>query len=355
MLAVGFEDRLDLYTAETGKKLLDLGEAYAISRDKSRAAYAEKGGTLCMYDIASGKTLWSQATNDNPIKCIAFSADDRRAATGSKDGMVRIWDAGNGLLLAEFPQKGGTVLSVDLSPDGKLLACGSIGGKVYVWDIDGKKLGWTLPQKPPSYWDPVRVTRVEFSRDGRFLVSVSAYQKNNSVHLWRMSDGKELLGLSGVAFLGRMMVLSDLEVMLVYDLQSYRMGLYKLADGKTYKNLPEKYHSLPVSISAGDGFIRLGTIDGRVVSWNVAANSFTEFRASATMSVNAVGYTPGLPLYVTGGNDQMVRVWKADSGELVVSFAGHEKPIRCTAISQKGDRVASASVDNEIRVWKVEE
>jgi WD40 repeat protein len=57
---------------------------------------------------------------------------------------------------------------------------------------------------------------------------------------------------------------------------------------------------------------------------------------------------------VTTGTDGIVRVWKTTDLSKVAEWKAHERRIRDVLVLPDGDRVATASLDGEIRIWTLD-
>eukprot|EP00741_Cyanophora_paradoxa_P012951 tig00020660_g12507.t1 len=70
--------------------------------------------------------------------------------------------------------------------------------------------------------------------------------------------------------------------------------------------------------------------------------------------VTAVAWTPDGKRIVSGSCDKLVRVWDAESGELLLPLEGHEGQVTSVAVSADGKRIVSGSSDETVRVWDAE-
>ncbi|KIM86959.1 hypothetical protein PILCRDRAFT_293290 [Piloderma croceum F 1598] len=74
-----------------------------------------------------------------------------------------------------------------------------------------------------------------------------------------------------------------------------------------------------------------------------------------TSSVNSVAFSPNGKHIVSGSSDQTVRIWDAETGDVVARpYQGHTQSVSSVAFSPDGKRIVSGSWDNTIRVWSTE-
>lgn len=103
--------------------------------------------------------------------------------------------------------------------------------------------------------------------------------------------------------------------------------------------------------SADGNRLALGTVDGAVRVWDVAAA-----RAIATIALPLPGaasasFSPDGTRLVTAGADGVARVWEADGGRALAELAGHTADLRDAAFSADGALIATASRDKTVRIW----
>lgn len=76
-----------------------------------------------------------------------------------------------------------------------------------------------------------------------------------------------------------------------------------------------------------------------------------EFRHPA--GVTCVAFSPDGSLVATGCEDCMVRIWDADSGQILHSLADHTSPITGVAFSPHGSTIITSSLDAGMLLWNV--
>lgn len=243
----------------------------AYSSDGSRIASGSWDKTVRVWNAADGHLLQTLRGHASIVTDVVFSSDGRRLLSASRDGTARVWNAGDGTHeLTLISPDGGEVEAAVFSPDGELVATGSgVSGHVCLWDARTGALRKTLVGHRGL------VSGLAFSRDGRRLASSS---RDKSVIVFDVSSGEVIGRLEG----GHGDWISDI-----------KWGL-------------------------GDRTLLTAGKDGLAIKWDVAsATEITRFVGHGQW-VNAVEISRSGRLLATASDDKTVRVWNAETGELLL-------------------------------------
>ncbi len=67
--------------------------------------------------------------------------------------------------------------------------------------------------------------------------------------------------------------------------------------------------------------------------------------------VNALTWSPDSKKLASADTDNMVRLWNAQTGQLIRSLTGHTQPVRSVSWTPDGTKIASGSEDGTVRIW----
>ena len=74
-----------------------------------------------------------------------------------------------------------------------------------------------------------------------------------------------------------------------------------------------------------------------------------------TKHVPTLLFTHDSNLLISGGMDNMVKVWSVPSWELFASLEGHTKSVNTLSLSPDGATLASGSSDMTVKLWSIAE
>ncbi len=114
----------------------DRPTALVTSGDGSRALFGTRNGKLYAFNVSNSSQL-SEVNNfgGNPLRALAFSPGERYLATGHLDGSVRVLSGDGRTTITRLYGPGARVTAVEFSPNGKFLVAASHDGNVYMWNV----------------------------------------------------------------------------------------------------------------------------------------------------------------------------------------------------------------------------
>ena len=261
---------------------------------------------VVMWDIVTGKLLWTSDDENGGVGFIAFSPDGTRVASGGHDDQIHIRDAASGATLLTIEPKDTNIETVAFSPDGQWLAAADNDDKVELWNTTNGARIRTLGGHPGCYCYP----SVAFSSDGKRIVS--GYS-DKSIKIWDPATGRLL------------------------------------------RQFRAKSPVMDAAFSPDGTRIMSGHDDNTVKVWEAATGRMLSSFVAHPKEVTSVVYSPDGARFASGssewGGDSTVKVWDAASGALLMSLRGHEKGVASIRFSAQGTRIASGGSDGIIKLW----
>jgi WD40 repeat protein len=322
--------------------MLDTGGHMALIRslaftpDGKQLVSASEDKVIRVWDLSSGKTLRTIRGETAPgpvgkLFAMALSPDGRWVASagflapgfGVRDaevGIIRVYDFQTGSLRALLKGHGNAVVSLAFSPDGNKLISGSGDKTAIIWDLapllaqspgaapDAKTLVLSPAQRLKGHGSEVYA--VGFTPDNARAVTGDL---SNDVRLWRVSDGAQLVLMTG------------------------------------HK---DKVWSLAVR---GDGLIATGDNSGEIRLWDGTSGAFIRTLTRKGTSARGLAFsTDGKILISTCGHGTpcLDQAWDVETGALIARHQIDNNIIVASAVSPDGRWVATGGGDNQaIRIW----
>ncbi|HZU95091.1 MAG TPA: protein kinase, partial [Planctomycetota bacterium] len=299
--------------------------------DGQRAATASDDGTVCAWDTATGKQLWSRPTGGCAFVCAVspdgtkvFSGgcrtwDDKsweadptpesQAPPGGREGFaIQIWDAATGAPAGTLVGPRKIVHGMSVSGDGTRVASGGYDCAVRVWDVGSGKLLRTLE----GHRGPMRAVRFV----GRSKLVTGTYGPDRSIRLWdlaRKERGEEVATLAEVP--ENLTGFNDIAVS---------------ADGKRF-------------VSQGSEGVRL---------WDFEAGKELSALVGHSRQVTGAALTKDGKVAVTASLDGTVRVWDVEHQTERVLNPG-SGGVLALALSPDGSQALTAHEKGALLLWDV--
>lgn len=355
------------------------GSALAVTPDGQRVIAGGLGHSVKVWEIESGRLLWTLTGHLDPVHAVAVIEDGRRAVSGSWDGMLGLWDLEGGRLEKMLIGRGGRIECLAVTPDGHTAVAGMEDGALEVWDLqaglpvrelrghstqvlalaidqhgrhaissaeDASLLSWDLMTGSFQVLAGQRgpVSRLSMTRDGRRAFGAC---KDKTFRSWDLSSGQEIECLRSPDFLLALALSADERY--VVSGSSAGLRVWDL-------NTPDEALAIPTDSCNAVVFLPDGV---RVLSssllrvWNLdRARQLQEPLSFTSGGILALTADDRRIVHGTGRGD--IEIWDVTSCQKIQTLRGHRVSIEAVAVTPDGRFAVSGSRDGVIKIWDLD-
>ena len=245
-----------------------------------------------------------------------------------------------------IPSSGGAVLATAMNESGEILAMGSEAGRVEVYVAQSQSV---------RLLDAIdlagSVTEINLLSDNRLVVG----SDDGSLHVASTSDSGEFTSNRLVRMDGSVHsvdVAPDEASVIAGDADGNAVHI-SLDDASALEQINVGSKIRDIAFGSWNSAV-LALEDGQIVIWTFGQGETARWDAGQGR-LHSVTYDPTGSYIVSGGDSTMVKQWTPDGTTYAASYRGHEGPVNDLAFSTDGRRMASASSDHSIQVWKLDQ
>ncbi|MBU4118603.1 MAG: SEL1-like repeat protein [Proteobacteria bacterium] len=279
----------------------------ACSSDGKKIAAAGDDGNVRVWDIASGKIMFTLGKDLLSADAVAFSPDGQLLAAavsagGRRGHAVQVWDLATGQLMHDMREHTQLITDLDFSPDGNRIASVGNDNTLRIWNVKYGTLETTQKETKNN------LLAVAYSPDGRNIVATENW--DGKIEMWDAVNVRLIRSIQGHA---------DWVLCVAYS-----------PDGKEFVT---------------------GSRDGSVYVWNAESGArLRVLRDPELDAVNSVAYSPDGRYVVAATQSRNILSWPKTGGKLFNFYTGHDLSVTSLAFSS-GKHLVSAGLDGSIRVW----
>jgi WD40 repeat protein/serine/threonine protein kinase len=346
----------------------------AVSADGRMALWADyEHRVVRLWDLKADREIPAPGAKNPAEPFLTLTSGQLWSAAFSPDGMNFVTVGGQGAHLRDIAtaaermslSPSGVIAAANFSPDGKWIVTGSWDNAARIWDSetgkdvlklvghtgfvnsacfspDGTKVLTASDDKTAKLWDARtgrvlvtfeghadRVFSAVFSDDGRFVLTGSG---DRTARLWDAATGKQL----------------HIYKRHEWGVLSVAIWQPKPKDDDAVKNDDA---ASPNEQSALKPRIITGSADNTAIIWDLETGQTLVTLAGHTAGVASVAFSPDGKRVLTGSQDNAAKLWDAVTGKEILTLKAHAQEVTAVSFSVDGQYVLTASRDGTAILW----
>lgn len=297
--------------------------------------------SIRFWDIQNNQILSKKKGTKSGVSYISLSPDEKQFAVASPDGVIGIWNSEQLVCewYSDFHRE--YVFQVNFHPRKNILVSSS--NAFALWNNQTGELLSSQPHEKGTFYDAA-----VFSSDGEILITADEHGiidlwnlENNGHHpplTYHKSSIYSAIFIPGTNLLA---TVSDDTFLYVYDIQKENGFVFKKSGD---------FHLCLASDPIGSQLASAG-YSGDIHIWNTKTwKRSLLIKKAHTISIQSMAYTRDGNWLVSGGGDNLIKIWDAKSGALQFELEGHDDWVECVAVDSR-NRLYSGSDDGTLRIW----
>jgi len=322
--------------------------AVMVTTDGKEALSASEDNTLKLWDLASGRNVWTATGHTSGVSAVVVTLGGEKALSGSRDKTIKLWNLTTQAAKDVLTMAGhtGPVRGVALTQDGKRALTASEDKTVKVWDLADGQVLRTLRGHTG------RVLAVAVTQDGKQALTAS---QDKTVKVWDLADGQVLRTLNGHTDWVNGVTLTPDGKKALSASRDGTVKVWSLLGGDEIRTLAGHTDWVNSVAVTPDGKQAYSASDDRTLrAWDLTVDRERPTLPGHVGRVNAVAVAPREKQALSASDDKKIKLWDLESGQAVEPLVGHAHRVTSIVVTPDRRQVLSASLDNTVRVWDLE-
>ncbi|KAK6795051.1 hypothetical protein RDI58_008504 [Solanum bulbocastanum] len=285
--------------------------------------------------------------HDGGCASILFEYNSSKLISGGQDRAIKMWDTTSGSLTNSFYGCLGSVLDLSITHDNKFIIAASSSNNLYVWDANSGRIRHTLT----GHID--KVCAVDVSKfSSRYVVS-AAYDR--TIKVWDLQKGycnNTIIfhsNCNSLAFSMDALTICSGHVdgnLRLWDVQTGKLLSEVAAHSQAVTSVSLSRNGNMILTSGRDNLHNLFDIRTLEICGTFRSNAN---RVASNWSRSCISADDG---YVTAGSvDGSVHIWSVSNGKMVSTLKEHTSSVLCCSWSGLGNPLATSDKSGTICIW----
>ncbi len=279
-----------------------------------------------------------------------FTSDDKRVLfISGATGSVYVWDVLSQVQEAVFSGSSGLgSYAIAVSENGRMLAMPTSGNIIRIYNLDDRnELGSLIGHSDEIF------TMGFVANDSR-LVSMGT--RSPGIHIWDLMNYQEIaylpVNLRAISADRLSIVTESGKVIELYDVSGQRTASIQIEGDRYTESVIFSPDSRQITIGTsmnGSAFF------GNILLWDAQNNTVREIGGTSDISgITSLAFSPEGSILASSGYDGVIRLWNAQSGDLLTTLQPSSGPFAHLTFTQNGQYLVSFSDrQSTVRFWGI--
>jgi WD40 repeat protein len=228
-------------------------------------------------------------------------------------------------------------------PNVNKIAAGLIGGQINIWNLDDQSIEKVIDAHKSAIWAMIKLSN-------NMIASGSS---DKTIKIWNTYDFEKPVVLKGHK--GTVFCLGELEkYKIISGSEDKTIKIWEILETKKcIINIPTDSKINCLHILPEPGFVLTGGDDNLIKIWNIYSQHITDKLEGHECTIWSIAsLNSDNSLIASGSSDNSIIVWDLNTLKSVFTLEGHENTISCLRM-MNNELLMSCSWDTTIRIWNL--